>query len=112
MFLARKPLLLSGGDDLAIHHQAGSRVMIKSRKAEDVHWLQQVVQIASSLSRSQQRADEQRLEQGIDERGEDRALGHDQQGYNENHDTDDWSHPQLLANAQERPQFFDKRVHI
>ena len=37
VFFAREPFLLGGGDNLAIANQARGAVVVKSRKAEDVH---------------------------------------------------------------------------
>lgn len=52
-----------------------------------------------------------RSEQRIDEWGDDGALSDDQQSGDDNDDTDDWSDPQLLANPQKGPEFFDECNH-
>src|SRR5436853_6829303 len=47
-------------------------------------------------------------EQGVDERGHDRALGQHQQAAEQRHHDQDRGEPELLADAQEAPQLGDE----
>src|SRR4051794_32025629 len=47
-------------------------------------------------------------EQGVDERGHDRALGQHQQAAEQRHHDEDRGEPELLAGAQEAPQLGDE----
>src|SRR5579864_5836927 len=90
MLPAREPLFLSSGDNLAVNHQASGRIVIKGRKTEDIHG----------------------LEEGVDERSDDRALGHNQQAGNDDDENENWSNPSLPATTQECPELFDEGTHI
>jgi hypothetical protein len=88
MFYTGEALFLSRCDDNAVSHQAGSRVMLISRDAEDIH------------------DSEQRIDKGSDYR----ALCRDQETSNQHQDQDDWRQPELFSGPQEAQKFFNK-VH-
>ena len=87
VLFASEPFFLSGRHDLAINDNAGSRVVVVSGNANNLHW---------------------QSEQGIDKWCEHRALRQYQQPAYEHHDNKDRQQPKLLAHSQERPEFLNE----